>query len=378
MRHCVRMRCPKCHRFLPEGFKFCPYDGIATVDRMDPALLRAEPTKIRDKVLGGRYRIRGFVGKGAMARVYLAEDERSGMPVAVKVLEEPYRSDPKVRERFEREARTASMIGHPSIVTIFSGGEREDDGAPYLVMEFLVGETVGDFLRREGRMPRDMAVPALHQAASALAAAHRVGVIHRDVKPDNLFLLGEPGDPYELKVVDFGLSKDQSSNVTAVGVVMGTPATMAPEQALGEGVDGRTDIYALGMVAYRMLSGRQPFDDTDDEIATLAHHVWTAPPPLCSVAQGIDPRLEGIVMRAIRKMPEERFASMDEFAAALERVDHPGQTAPDPLPLDNAYKTKTLVGQLVKASLGRAIDREEEEEPESIEIEEVLDDGSGK
>jgi len=355
------MRCPKCHRFFPEGFKFCPYDGSGTVEREDPASFRVERTKIHDKVLGDRYRIRGFVGKGAMARVYLAEDQQTGMPVAVKVLEEPYRSDPKVRERFQREARTASMIGHPSIVTIFSAGERDDDGAPYLVMEFLIGETVGDYLRRESKMPRDIAVPALHQAASALAAAHRSGIVHRDVKPDNLFLLGEPGDPYELKVVDFGLSKDQSSNMTAAGTVMGTPATMAPEQILGEGVDGRTDVYALGIVGYRMLAGRQPFDDTDDEIATLAHHVWTAPPPLSSIAPETDPRIEALIMRAIRKAPEERFASMDELAAALERVDHPGQTAPDPLPLDKAYPTKTLVGQLVKASLGRAIDREEEE-----------------
>ncbi len=354
------MRCPKCHRFLPEGFKFCPYDGSTTVDRMDPSMLRAEPTKIRDKMLGDRFRIRGFVGKGAMARVYLAEDERSGMPVAVKVLEEPHRSDPKIRERFEREARMASMIGHPSIVTIYEAGQREDDGAPYLVMEFLVGETVGDFLRREGKMPRAMAVPALQQAASALAAAHRAGIIHRDVKPDNLFLLGEPGDPYELKIVDFGLSKEQSSNMTATGVVMGTPATMAPEQILGEGVDGRTDVYALGVVAYWMLAGRQPFDDTDDEIATLAHHVWTAPAPLGAIANEVDQRLESIVMRAMRKAPDDRYASMDEFAEALERVDNPGQTSPDPLPLDKAYQTKTLVGQLVKASLGRAIDREEE------------------
>jgi serine/threonine-protein kinase len=354
------MRCLKCHRFLPEGFKFCPYDGSETTARVDAAQLRAEPTRIRDKLIGDRYRIRGFVGKGAMARVYLAEDERTGTPVAVKVLEEPHRSDPKIRERFEREARMASMIGHPSIVNIYASGQREEDNAPYLVMEFLIGETVGDYLRREGKMPREIVVPALQQAASALAAAHRVGIIHRDIKPDNLFLLGEPGDPYELKIVDFGLSKEQSSNVTATGVVMGTPATMAPEQILGEGVDGRTDVYALGVVAFWMLAGKQPFDDTDDEIATLAHHVWTPPPALSTVAPEVDPRLEVIVMRAIRKMPEDRFASMDELASALERVDLAGQTSPDPLPLDQAYKPKTLVGQLVKASLGRAIGREED------------------
>ncbi len=354
------MRCPQCHRFLPEAFRFCPYDGSATTERVDPASLRAEPTRIRGKVLGGQYRIRGFVGKGAMARVYLAEDERSGMPVAVKVLEEPYRHDPKIRERFQREARAASVIGHPSIVTVFAIGEREDDAAPYLVMEFLVGETVGEYLRREGTMPRETAIAALEQAASALAAAHRAGIVHRDVKPDNLFLLGEPGDPYELKVVDFGLSKEQASNLTAQGVVMGTPATMAPEQILGEGVDGRTDIYALGMVAFQMLAGRQAFDQTDDEIATLAHHLWTAPPALSAVAPGVDARTEAVVMRAIRKAPEERFASMEALGEALRRLEEPGQTTPDPLPPDRPYQTRSVVGQLVKASLGRAIDREED------------------
>jgi serine/threonine-protein kinase len=355
------MKCPRCHRFFPEGYKFCPYDGSETSSRIDSTRLRAEPTKVGGRILADRYRIRGFIGKGAMARVYLAEDERTGMPVAVKVLEDPYRSDPKVRERFQREARAASVIGHPSIVTVFETGEREEDGAPFIVMEFLMGETVGEFLRRETTMPKEIAVPALQQAASALAAAHRAGIIHRDVKPDNLFLLGEPGDPYELKVVDFGLSKDASSNLTAAGVVMGTPATMAPEQALGEGVDARTDVYALGMVAYKMLAGRQPFDDGDDEIATLAHHVWTPPPPISKWVPTVEPALEQVVMKAIRKDPAERFATMDDLVAAFERASQPGHTAPDPLPDDNPYKTKTLVGQLVKASLGRAIEREEEE-----------------
>ncbi|NUP13092.1 MAG: protein kinase [Polyangiaceae bacterium] len=356
------MQCPRCHRYLPEGYKFCPYDGSGTVDRVDSSRLRAEPTKIRGRVLAGRYRIRGFVGMGSMARVYLAEDERSGTPVAVKVLEDPYRNDPSVRERFHREAKMASLIGHSSIVRVFDEGEREEDGAPFLVMEFLVGETVGDYVRREGTMPVQIAIPALEQAASALGAAHRAGIIHRDVKPDNLFLLGEPGSPYELKVVDFGLSKLPQSNLTAAGVVMGTPATMAPEQILGEPIDGRADLYALGMVAYRMLAGRQPFEDADDEVATLAHHVWTAPPPPSRFVEGIDPRLEQIVMTAIRKNPDDRFSTMEAMGEALERLTEGGRTAPDPLPDDKPYKTKTLVAQLVKASLGRAIEREEEEE----------------
>lgn len=354
------MECPRCRSPLPEGYRFCPYDGAETVQQASAPPLAVERTRSSGRLLAGRYKIRGFIGMGAMARVYLAVDERSGAPVAIKVLEEPYRDDPTVRERFHREAMMASTIGHPSIVQVYDEGVREEDGAPFLVMEFLVGETVGDFLDRQGRMPVAIAVPALRQAASALGAAHRVGIIHRDVKPENLFLLGEPGAPYELKIVDFGLSKLKEGNITAAGVVVGSPATMAPEQVLGEPLDGRTDLYALGMVAYRMLAGRLPFSNGDDEVATLAHHVWTSPPPPSTFVPGIDPRLEHVVMTAIRKNPEDRYPTMEALDEALERVSEGGQTTPDPLPEDRTYATRTLVGQLVKASLGRAIDREEE------------------
>jgi serine/threonine protein kinase len=363
------VKCPTCHRFYPEEYRFCPYDGAPVVERIEVASIPSNPTRVNDKVFAGRYRVRGFIGKGAMARVYLAEDELTGKPVAVKVLEPPYRSDAGVRERFHREARSASIIGHPSIVNVFAEGERED-GAPFLVMEFLLGETVGDYLRREGRMPVPLALSALKQAASALEAAHRVGIIHRDVKPDNLFLLGEPGSPYELKVVDFGLSREPSSKLTAAGVVMGTPATMAPEQIVGESVDARVDIYALGMVLYAAVTGREPFADrpclmrsapseeSDDEIATLAHHLWTTPKAPSLHVPGLDPRLEQIILKAIRKNPAERHQSMQELIDDLDRLEMAGVTLVDPLPPDVPYAPTTPIGGLVKASLGRAIDRE--------------------
>ena len=365
------VKCPKCHRFYPGEYAFCPYDGSAVVERIDPGTLRSDPTSISDKVFAGRYRIRGFVGKGAMARVYLAEDERTGQPVAIKVLEPPYRSDPNVRERFHREARAASLIGHPSIVRVFSEGEREEDGAPFIVMEFMVGETLGDYIRREGPMPVDLAISALKQAASALAATHAVGIVHRDIKPDNLFLLGEPGDPYELKVVDFGLSREPASSLTAAGVIMGTPSTMAPEQILGEGVDGRTDVYALGMVMYATLTGADPFspvptsrpslasklrsEDNEDGVATLAHHLFTQPTLPSVYRPDLDARLERIILTAIRKNPAERYQSMDDLIAALEIWERPGMTLPEPLPPDEPYPPSSTIGTLVKANLGRAI-----------------------
>jgi len=363
------VKCPKCHRYYPAEYVFCPYDGKAVVERIEVSTLPSDTTRIRDKVYAGRYRIRGFVGKGAMARVYLAEDEQTGQPVAVKILEPPYRTDPGVRERFHREARAASLIGHPSIVQIFAEGERIEDDAPFLVMEYLVGETLGAYLRRDGAMPVELALSALRQAASALAATHAVGIVHRDVKPDNLFLLGEPGDPYELKVVDFGLSREAASNLTAAGVVMGTPATMAPEQILGEGVDARTDIYGLGMVMYAALTGREPFrerisisrsDETDDEWATLAHHLWTTPVSPAKFREGLDMRVEQIVLKAIRKAPGERYQSMEELVDDIDKLSTPGMTLVDPLPPDVPYEPKTSIGRLVKANLGRGIGRESE------------------
>ena len=351
------MQCGRCHRYYPEGYRFCPYDGTETVERVPSSSLRSRPTKFGDVVLAGRWRVRGFVGKGAMARVYLAEDERTGGPVAIKVLEEPFRRDVTVRERFQREAQAASLIGHPCIVQVFATGEREDDGAPYIVMEYLVGESWGDYLRRERTMPRQLALEALEQAASALAAAHRAGIIHRDVKPDNIIVAADG----RARLVDFGLSKMPSSSLTAAGMILGTPATMAPEQALGEEVDARTDVYALGMVAYRALSGRSAFDDDSDEIATLAHHGWTSPVPLAKVAPDVDEALDHVVMKAIRKRPEERFQTMDAFAEALGRLARPDARMSGPLPPEEPYPPSSLVGTLVKASLGRAIGRDEED-----------------
>jgi len=352
------MKCPRCNRFFQEGFKFCPYDGAEVQERVSLSAYRSESTKTGDTILADRYRVRGFIGKGAMARVYLAEDANTGAAVAIKVLEDPYRKDANVRARFMREARSASLIGHPSIVRVFETGEREEDGAPFLVMEFLLGESVGAFLRREGKMKPELALPAFRQAASALSAAHRVGIIHRDIKPDNLFLIGEPGDPYELKVVDFGLSREPTSNLTAAGIVLGTPAYMAPEQVATEPVDARTDVYALGMVMYRALAGRGPFED-DDEVATMAHQIFTAPPPPSKFVRDLDPWLEAVLLRAMRKDPNERYPKMDALVDDLNLVGsgRPPR-APSVLAPEKPFIASTVLGGLIAKSIGRTIGRD--------------------
>jgi len=351
------MYCPRCHRRYPAGYRFCPIDGESTAERLDLDRLPATRTRFTDSTLGERYKVRGFIGAGKFARVYLAEDFDTGMPVAIKVLEEPYRSDEKGRARFMREAETVAAIGHPNIVEVFETGDREEDGAPYIVMEFLFGEPLSRFLDRQKTVPLDMAIAALRQAAAALHAAHDKGVVHRDVKPGNLFLVGEPGDPYELKVLDFGFSKLENSALTAAGVVLGTPAYMAPEQIVADALDARTDVYALGMVMYRMLTGAHAFDVTDD-VSMLAHQLLVAPVLPSKRVADLDGRAEQVILTAIRKKPAHRYPSMAVFDDDLRKLADPSArlwAAPAP---PDRYVPQTRLGEMVIESLARAIDFE--------------------
>ena len=348
------MYCPRCHRRLPRDYRFCPSDGQATVDKPAVDAVRVSPTRLTDALLGERYRVRGFIGKGGMARVYLAEDQLSGRPVALKVLEPPYNEDPAACRRFLREAKTASMIGHPAIVSVLEAGERADDSAPYLVMEFLFGESLGDLLKRERAIAVQRALPIFRQVASALAAVHRKGIIHRDIKPDNVFLSGEPGEAHQIKVIDFGLAKLQTGEMTAAGVVMGTPEYMAPEQALAEKVDIRADVYSLGMVMYKALAGQLPFT-TRDEIEMLAHHVHTPAPPPSRVAPHIDSRTESVVMTAIRKSPDQRYPDMDIFFDDLHKLEQPRARLWAGALEEDRYEPKTTIGKLVASSLARVL-----------------------
>ncbi len=345
--------CPRCHRDYPSHYTFCPVDGEATTERPNLDQVRASPTRITDALLNKRYKVRGFIGKGGMARVYLAEDEQTGRAVAVKVLERPWANDENGRRRFLREALAVSRIGHPNIVNIFEAGLREEDQAPYLVMEFLFGEPVGRYLARDGTIPTEIALPALQQAASALAAAHKKGVIHRDVKPDNLFLIGEPGDPYELKVLDFGLSKLQTSDLTAVGSVLGTPAYMAPEQALAETADERSDVYGLGMVMYRAFTGASPFGG--DDVTVLAHQVHSPLMRPREIDETIDPRVEQVILTATRKDPKHRYPAMDVFFDDLGKLTAQGARLWAFDVKHDRYEPTTKVGGLVADSLSRML-----------------------
>lgn len=266
--------------------------------------------------LGGRYEILGLIGHGATSDVYLADDHGRGQLVIVKHLKGHAAGDPELRSRFLSEALTTMRIDHPNVVRVL-GVEQSDDARPYLVMEALVGEPLGEYLRREESVPVDLALVLARQTAAGLAAAHDLGIVHRDIKPDNLYLLGPPGEPCGLKVIDFGLAKQLDKPVSTANMVVGTAQYMAPEQVLCDPIDGRTDVYALGVVMFRMLTGQLPFD-AEPGADLLSHQLFSPAPPPTWLHEGLDPGIEAVVLRAMRKHPDNRYPSM---AALLFDLD---------------------------------------------------------
>lgn len=334
--------CPKCHRRYEDDHLFCPHDGERLVGAIDIKRVRSKPTEHTGEIFGERYQIRGLLGKGAMARVYLAHDKNTGAPVAVKVLESKHLKEPRSRARFILEAKAAAKVSHPHIIEVLDVG-LDEAGAPYIVMDFLFGESLGEWLRRERVMSAALGLPFLMQIASGLGAAHREGIIHRDVKPDNVFLLGEKGAPYEIKLVDFGFAKlAEHAGVTAAGVTVGTVQYMAPEQTVSDPADARTDVYGLGMLMYRMFTGRLPFKANDDP-SMLAHQLLSEPAPPGLGGGHPEAGIEAIILKAIRKRPENRYPSMEALHEDLARLARPGAalTASQPVTQPDQYVPKT-------------------------------------
>ncbi|MFO0644310.1 MAG: protein kinase [Polyangiaceae bacterium] len=273
---------------------------------------------IEGRLLGGAYRVGRLLGRGAMGAVYEATHERLGRPVAIKLLlRQGAALSPDDVRRFEREARAAAALGHPNIVQVtdfqWLSGE-----PPMLVMERLPGESLGQKLGREGAIPVELGCLLMTQVLDALATAHRAGIVHRDVKPDNVCLVPMGPGLFLAKVVDFGVAKlTGEAPITVRGTMVGTPAYMAPEQALAGTIDGRTDVYAAGATLYHVLSGRLPIDENAPFEQALEQIVRVPPPPLTSVVRGIDPRLSAVVERAMAKDPSHRFQTADALREAL-------------------------------------------------------------
>ncbi|HSA54501.1 MAG TPA: protein kinase, partial [Gemmatimonadaceae bacterium] len=272
----------------------------------------ADGLAVLRSALAPDYELERELGRGGMGIVFAARDVRLDRPVAIKILPPHDHADEPTRERFLREARTAAQLSHPNVVPIYRADEAQ--GCAFFVMALIEGESLGDRIRERAALPPAEAVPILRDVAWALAYAHTRGVIHRDVKPENIMI--ERGSNRAL-VTDFGIARDlRATPITDEGYVLGTAHYMSPEQIADDVVDGRSDLYALGVVAYLLLSGRLPFE-AETASAVLMAHAAHDPPRLREVAPHVPERLAELVDRCLEKRPDDRFASCVEFAEAL-------------------------------------------------------------
>ncbi len=303
--------CARCQRSLPDDYRICPFDG-QPLDQVN--------AEVQAPLFAGRYEILRLLGEGGTARVFKALDVRSGKPVAIKAIEGPQAKTATWAERLLREVDLLKSIRHPNVVEVLDGGRR-DDGSPYLVMEYLEGETVGQLMRRTPKIGVDAALVIAAEVASGLAASHSRGVIHRDIKPDNIFLVEAGAEVQRAKIFDFGFARLQGGEgLTAKGFIVGTPEYMAPEQTLHDPTGHRTDIYGLGVVMYRMITGKLPFEG--DAPTLLAQHLFATPRPPSELDPSVPRDVDEIVMATLRKLPRNRYPSMQDLFEDLERAMH--------------------------------------------------------
>lgn len=276
------------------------------------------------RTLGGQYTIKDTLGSGSMGMVYRAYALTLGRDVAIKVLRSERALDEASKARFLREARAHRALTSAHTVAAFDFGQ-SPEGEMYLVMELLDGETLGDRLKREGRLSPQHAIDTAVQALSSLAEAHAKGIVHRDLKPDNLVFARQPDGTEIVKIVDFGIAKmlgQQAEALNAIetqeGTVFGTPRYMSPEQAQAKALDCRSDLYSLGVIVYQMLAGVPPFAD-EDAIVVMARHIKTPPTPLLELEPPvpIGPALERVVMQSLAKNPDQRPQTAETMAELL-------------------------------------------------------------
>ncbi len=279
------------------------------------------------RLLGGRYQLDAKLGAGGMGVVYRASDLTMHRSVAVKLIRgvDGVALDEEIAGRFLREAKNTARIQHEHIIEVFDLG-RSEDGDMYFVMELLEGESLSTKLRRDGKLPVAVGVHIARQMCAALNVAHAAGIIHRDLKPANVMLIERAGRGDYVKVLDFGVAKsytpDQQTQLTHTGMLVGTVEYMAPEQIMGRTVDGRTDIYALGVVMYRMFTGKAPF--RDGGVPALIHaHLNVFPKPMTDTAPEVPGALDRVVLRCLAKQPEQRYESMEEVSRALAHALEP-------------------------------------------------------
>lgn len=309
----------------------------------------------RGAVIANRYEVVAAIGRGAMSTVYYAQDRTTDQPVALKMLHANRVDDEQTVLRFEREALAARSVSHPCVVQYLDAGRA--DGVPFGVMELTDGETLAQHVGSHGPLEAQKAIGLVRRLASGLAAIHSAGIVHRDIKPSNLLLVfDQAGAPASLKIADFGLVKILHSSITWSGVIMGTASYMCPEQILGEAVDERADIYAVGIVLFYALTAELPFSGRN-VTESMAHQLHSKPPPPSWFIDSLPPPVDQVVIRALRKEPAERYRSMLDLAQDLDRL-LAGRLddlhAATPLGPDN-YEPRTPRGTKVLEALRRAL-----------------------
>lgn len=317
-----------------------------------------EELRLEGRRLAGRYLLEREIASGGMGTVWRARDEVLGRPVAVKVLHERLARDPDVVDRFRREAVAAARLSHPSVVRVFDTGI--DDRVCYIVMELSEGRTLESVLAEDGPLPPLDAARIVRGVLLGLDHAHRQGVVHRDVKPANILL-----DRGFVKVADFGIAKAAfaADDLTTTGNLLGTARYLAPEQVRGDPVDGRTDLYAAGLVLYESVTGRAPFEG-DSHIASAMMRLSKDPVPPRAIRSGIPRELDAVIMRALAREPKDRFQRAEEMGGALDRfapsdgrgVSLPeGERAEAPPPAPSSVRSWFLVPLVVLALAALAV-----------------------
>ena len=314
----MAIKCPNCHSEILDDSRFCNKCGTpihATVEEMDAVtrtLVTPSTSVPLAGLLAGKYRLMEVIGHGGMGVVYKAEDLKLKRPVAIKFLPRELSSNPEARERFLQEARAAAALSHPNICTIHEVDESGDK--PFIVMEYVEGENLREKIKK-GPLPIEEAMCIAIQAAEGLEKAHQKGIVHRDVKSANLMVTASD----QVKIMDFGLAKMRGGTAfTKEGTTLGTVAYMSPEQARGEKVDGRTDIWSLGVVLYEMLAGELPFQGERD-VSVLYSIVHEDPKALKDKKPPVPPELQQVIGRALNKNPDSRYQSATEMVKDLRK-----------------------------------------------------------
>ncbi|MGH9969039.1 MAG: serine/threonine-protein kinase [Pyrinomonadaceae bacterium] len=362
-------KCPKCGTEYPDTTTLCPSDGIALEKQGDSLL---------GETLIGKYRIDERLNEGGMGAVYRGTHVLMDKTVAVKVLRPSLAADEKIVARFSREARAASRISHPHALSVTDFGESED-GVVFLVMEYLDGRTLKEVIRQDGPMPLVRVVEIIRQVGGALEAAHEQGVVHRDLKSENIMLLGASAADYA-KVLDFGIAKITESDgsydpgLTAPDLVIGTPQYMSPEQcSQSPDIDARSDIYSLGVIIYEMLVGHVPFVG-ESPTAIMMKHMQEPVPPVLEERPDLQPAVQRVISRAMAKLPENRYQRVGDLvedltiAAGMElvgtqavagsgshRIVVPTNSGPEPVVAD--VDEETVVRPRVDTGSGSVVAR---------------------